>query len=182
MIRMGEYPGALALLEAVRDSRWLNSAKLPYRELLAVAFAQTWWGLGRPAETMEWLSLAREATAPSRRGLLLTIEVLVASMERRWSDCVGMIRGGRSDAEALLVASQLRTLRVLEAFALYQLDPSPQSLPMVESLVRGVHPLQPWDLVSVRSAWPEFHAFCASWGLTPPQETPRGGPGGYSPW
>lgn len=174
-LRMGEYLVAQALLDGVRTSRWLNSPRLPYRELLAVAYGQVAWGLGDLAQARAWIDTASQTLSAARRGILVPLHVMVLGAEGRWADALQVARVGRPDLEAVATAGQMRMLRALEAFVLSHRDGSPQTRAEVEHLVAGCFPLQSWDLVSLRAAWPEFNEFCRQWGLDAPPEG-YGGP------
>ncbi|TVQ96459.1 MAG: hypothetical protein EA398_15930 [Deltaproteobacteria bacterium] len=169
-LRMGDAPAALSMLEAVAGSRWLNDPELPYRELLALALSQAYWSLGDPGTARAYLDTARETLSPARAGLTVSMEAVLALSMGQTPLALRVLREGRSAAEGVLVASQLRTLRVLEAFALTRLDPAHEHGDEVRRLLDGARPVQPWDHVGLRSVWPEFDAFCRIHGLEAPGE------------
>ena len=169
---MGDFSGALVLLESVREGRWLNNPDLPLRENLALAFMQAHLLQGDLSQARTWAAAARETLAPAREGMMVLPEVALACAEGRWADAMAHARQGRASAEAVLPAAHLRTLGVLEAFAWAHTPEGAANPEGIAFLVRSNAPRQPWELFAFRKAWPGFDAFCRAWALQAPVEQP----------
>lgn len=167
-LRRGQFDRAISLFHAVLESGWLNSDRMPFRALVFGGLSTAHALRGDLASAQQWLVQAHEVISDAKRGALLVADVAVALRQGRAHDALAMMDAGWTSAEGVLSPMHLHTLRLLRAFALEHLPPSPQRDAEVHHLVSSVYPHPGGAFDHIGAAWPEFRAFLAAKRLSPP--------------
>jgi len=168
-LRQGDPEGAIALIRAAYDSGW-HSIRLA-RDLswqmangLALAHAVA----GDLETAAQWLERAQAAMgARPKRGALLPTEVYIDARAGRLEQAAARAEAGWALAEGTLDASNMRSLRLLVAFALassgspYRADGPQRAAPYLS----GLRPLPSGALAYLSVRWPELTAFAKAHGL-----------------
>lgn len=158
-LRRGQFDRAISLFHAVLDSGWLNSARMPFRPLLFSGLATAHALRGDLHTAQECLYDAHAVISDAKRGALLLADTIVALRTGRPHDALAMTDAGWTQAEGVLSAIQMRTLRLLRVFALEQLPPSPAVQEDMRRHLDAVRPYPPGAYDYVGASWPEFAAF-----------------------
>lgn len=165
-LRRGEFDRAISLFHAVLDSGWLNSSRMPFRPLLFSGLATAHALRGDLHAAQHWLHQAHATVSHAKRGALLLADAIVAVRTGRPRDALAMMDAGWAQAEGVLSAIQVRTLRLLRAFAMEQLPPAPGLDEEIQRQLLAVRPFPPGAYDYVGASWPEFAHFLRRHGLT----------------
>jgi hypothetical protein len=100
--------------------------------------------------------------------VLVTIDALIAARAKDFAGVEPICVAGWHGAEGMTGAFQMRSLRLLRAFALTQLDggDSGAHAGEIRSLLEGARPSRPGEFDYLCGAWPEYRAFLAAHGFT----------------
>ncbi len=119
-LESGELDRAVALLCAVLHGGWITSKgalAVYYPNVLSrLAIAEAL--RGRLEQAQAWRERAHTATSAPKQGALLLLDIVVEARSGHYKRVVELIEDGWGRAENHLTARQLRTLRLLQAFAL----------------------------------------------------------------
>lgn len=164
-LRRGYFDRAISLFHSVLESGWLNSDRMPFRPLLFAGLATAHALRGDIPSAEHWLREAHGAISDAKRGALLMADVILALRTGRARDALAMMDAGWAAAEGVLSPIQIRTLRLLKAFALEHTPPGPPRDAEVQRLLAGIAPHPPGAFDYVATNWPEFGRFLAAHGI-----------------
>lgn len=148
-LRLGDADRALAILEAVRDSHWLDDKRLAQgASSLASAFAMTQLARGDLDEAERWAKEAHAKIREKERVQLVLIDALVDARRARYAEAARRIDAGWKEAEKALAPRALDLLRFVRAF-------------VADALGEKARPPGDVDVADLIGAWPEMRAFAA---------------------
>jgi hypothetical protein len=164
-LEAGELDRAVALLSAVLHAGWIGP-----KGVLAVHYPSVLGRLaiaealrGRLQQADGWRARAHAATSAAKRGTLLLLDTVVESRLGNFKRVVEIVEDGWSRSENMLNAKQLRTLRLLQGFALERLAGSDyRAVSREGDLRRAVEAVRDgrrgeFDFLAV--AWEELQSF-----------------------
>jgi hypothetical protein len=170
-LESGELERSIALLSAVLHAGWIGhrgALSVHYPAVLGrLAVAEAL--LGRVEQADGWRARAHAATSAPKRGALLFVDAVVESRLGHFDRVVEIVEDGLPRAENLVTARQLRSIRLLQAFALERLSSSDyravsretdfqRTLQILREGRRGEH-----DFLA--AAWDELAGFLRRHGL-----------------
>lgn len=164
-LERGELDRAIALLSAVLHAGWIG-----YRGPMSVHYPAVLGRLavaealrGRLEAADGWRARAHAATSAAKRGLLLFVDAVVESRLGNYETVVSLVEDGWGRAENLVTARQLRSIRLMQAFALERLATSDyRAVPRETDLQRALQSLRDGrrgELDYLAVSWDELQAF-----------------------
>jgi tetratricopeptide (TPR) repeat protein len=157
-MRQGRVDEAITYVEAARASGWLNEPayQLAPLALTATATCHAIKGDLDLAEAVQ--KQAHAIVSPSKRGLTMVLDAIIACRRGSFAKVAADIDGNWSTAEGALNAAQLRTLRLLRAFAAEHLG---EDASAVAKRVDAARPTRAGEQSYVAIEWPEYRDFLA---------------------
>jgi len=154
--RSGEHERAARLLAHVHESGWLESEATLSGHAASVAASCE--GLRGALETArDWLAIAKQKVAPSKAGLLVFPELILAARTEDYAGAMNIADTRWSEAETVGGAAGMRSLRVIAAFARSKSGRLSES--EIETQLAAVRPFRPGELDYLAVSWPELRTF-----------------------
>jgi len=122
--------------------------------------------LGELESAKAWMPEAHRAAATTAIEVARVPEAIIACREGRWADMVRTYAERRRAIEATLAGEDLRTLRLLRAYAVFRL-PTATEVEKAEALMAG-RPGAPGECDHLCASWPELAQFLRSQGMAAP--------------
>ena len=164
-LERGELDRAIALFSAVLHAGWIGhrgSLSVYYPAVLA-KLAITEALRGQLEQADGWRARAHAATSAPKRGGLLLVDAVVESRLGHFARVVELVEDGWSRAENLVTARQLRSIRLMQAYALERLSTADyRAVSRETDLQRAVQSLRDGkrgELDFLAVAWDELGAF-----------------------
>lgn len=123
---------------------------------------------GDLSKAEEYCHNGTELLSIPRQGLMALAQTLIQLRRGAFKVAAEMPDADWFAAEAMLGTDGMRRLRVLRAFALKNLPPTPQAQEQMQMLVAGARPFHPGEFDYLAAKWPELKAFLVEQGLTSP--------------
>ncbi len=176
-LRSGELERASSLLHAVLDAGWFSvkgsafGTHLPmvYSTLAACSALQ-----GQVKAAIQWRERAHASISDVKRGQLLAVDVLVDGRCGAFDRVLARVSETLPRAENLLTASQLRLVRLVQAFALERRHVSryreQSHRGEIQACLAAGRPSRPEELRHVVENWPEFREFLGLFGVMEDQD------------
>jgi hypothetical protein len=159
--RTNDPTTAKKILVAVHESKLLGAEiTSPWNARVRSALALVDATQGDLDAAEMWLEPLRDVASDDLARELLVSRAVVDARRGRYAEVVAAVDYAASVAE--LGDQQKRTLAILRAFSIEQSTPDGTRAADVESSLRDVGPIEPWEIDSLRSAWPTLTAFCAA--------------------
>lgn len=160
MLHHGDPERAVALMNAAKDGRWIASGALAHlRPQIETGLALCHAVLGDLDAATHHRDAARAIAGEARRAITLLASTLIAA--RRGTLAEPPDERELRDAEATLMPSHIRGVRLLHAFARDRGD-GPHRTAEHDALDLDV---RPGELDFLASRWPELRAFLTARGL-----------------
>ena len=164
-LERGELDRSIALFSAVLHAGWIGHSgpmSVHYPAVLgrlAVAEALR----GRVEQADGWRARAHAATSAPKRGGLLLVDAVVEGRLGHFERVVERVEDGWTRAENLVTARQLRSIRLMQAFALERLSTSDyRAVPRETDLQRALQSVRDGrrgELDYLAVSWDELRAF-----------------------
>lgn len=154
----GEVETALALTEKAEALLGKSFVDDEYPAIFSFRCAMCLALMGN-IDTAEKRLLKTNSIRPTKRGLLLIVRALIAL---RRGDFIGADRMMAEDwrlAEGVNLATEMKALRVLRAFALNNLESSSARRAAMTDLIAGLYPYEQGEFDYLAVKWPELKAF-----------------------
>ena len=173
LYRRGDTTEAIGLLEDVYESGWISPKRAKENWLyLVVALATARIVRGdtssRDLERADELrAAARPIAQDSNRGLFVPVDALRAARGGDFKDVEAVCAVGWAAAEGVTRPTQMRTLRIVRAFALEQADGGPggPSDAQTRSLLEGAKPARNGEFDHLAGTWPALRTFLGAHGF-----------------
>lgn len=170
-LETGRLESAVEGLRAVVEAGWIRergTLAIYYPALLGkLALGEALLGQLTAAET--WQRRAHRACIPAKSGSLLLVDAVIAARRGNHDALLEHIQTEWTRAENMMTIQQLRTVRLLEAFALAQLQGGEYRRPsrddeLLRALARAREaPVGSYDYLA--TAWPAMREFLEHHGL-----------------
>jgi tetratricopeptide (TPR) repeat protein len=157
-LRQGRIDEAITFIDAARASGWLNE---PVYQLapLALTATATCHAIKGDLDLAECVQKeAHSILSPSKRGVTMVLDAIIACRRGDFTKAAADIDANWSAAEGTLNAAQLRTLRLLRAFAG---EPLGDEVAAIEKRVEAARPTRAGEQSYVAVEWPEYREFLA---------------------
>jgi tetratricopeptide (TPR) repeat protein len=109
---------------------------------------------------------AASRISPARRGQLALANLLIHLRRGAFKHVVEMPDEEWYCAEGAFGQASMKRLRVLRAFAMNNLPPTPQTREQIQSYLAGVRPFRRGEFDYLAAKWPELNAFIVEAGLS----------------
>ncbi len=164
--RTNDPTTAKTILVAVHESKLLGAEVTnPWNARVRSALALVDATQGDLDAAEAWLEPLRNVESENLARELLVPRAVVDARRGRYAEVVAAVERAASLAD--LGDQQKRTLAILRAFSIEQSTPDGTRAADVESCLRDVGPVEPWEIDHLRSQWPTLTAFCAAHDLGP---------------
>ena len=150
-----------------------STACMPFRPLLFSGLATAHALRGDLHAAQHWLHQAHATVSHAKRGALLLADAIVAVRTGRPRDALAMMDAGWAQAEGVLSAIQVRTLRLLRAFAMEQARRRPGSTRRSSARLLAVRPFPPGAYDYVGASWPSSRTSYEGMGSRPAERRPQ---------
>lgn len=161
-MREGDIDRAIELIDRAVQTGFIADATLSLSSLASSNLGTCHAIKGELDAAERWQRQAHASAAPSKRGSLMVLDAIVACRRGRFADAASQIEHDWNLAEGGLNAAQLRSLRLMRAFAL---ENSGGDAAEIDRIVEGAKPFRQGEQDYLAGSWPEFRAFLVKRGF-----------------
>lgn len=161
-MREGRTDRAIELISRAHDSKWLENKALGVAPLIASGLGTCYAIKGELDAAERWQREAHAQVAPAKRGMLMVLDAVIECRRGRFADAAGRIANDWSLGEGSLNAAQLRSLRLLRAFAMEQTGGDDAE---IAKIIEGARPFRSGEQDYLAVSWPEYRAFLVKHGF-----------------